>query len=364
MSEKRVFNFNPGPATLPVEVMEQAQQEFLNYRDSGMGIVECSHRGKEFDEVRQKTEENIRDLMGISDEYAVLFLQGGASLQFSMIPVNLSSNQETMLYADTGSWAAKAIKEAQLLGPTKIVSSGKENNYSAIENCESWDILTDDDPAYLYVCSNNTIFGTQYHRFPEFPDIPLVADMSSDIMSRVIDINRFGLIFAGAQKNLGPAGTTLVIIRKDLAARAGEQVPTMLKYMTHIEKDSCFNTPPVFPIYMVGLVMEWIKKQGGVTAMEAANAHKSALLYSTIDNSEFYQGTAAPSSRSQMNVTFRLPNENLETEFLKQTTAAGMVGLKGHRSVGGIRANIYNAMPAAGVEALVEFMREFERQNS
>ncbi len=365
MTEHRVYNFYPGPATLPTEVMEQAQKEFVNYQGLGMGIMECSHRGKEFDQVLQTAEQNIRELMGISNDYAVLFLQGGASLQFSMVPMNLNPDQDTALYADTGSWAEKAIKEAKLLGPTKTVFSGKGNNYTSIDDCESWDMATEngEDPAYLYVCSNNTIFGTQFHRFPEFPKIPLVADMSSDIMSRVIDINRFGMVFAGAQKNLGPAGVTVVIIRKDLAMKVGDNVPTMLKYTTHIDKGSCFNTPPTFSIYMVGLVLEWIKRQGGLAQVEAANAHKAAMLYSAIDNSDLYRGTVEESCRSQMNVTFRLPNEDMEAEFIKQATENGMVGLKGHRSVGGIRASIYNAMPVDGVKALVEFMGEFERKS-
>ncbi len=362
MNPHRVFNFNPGPATIPTEVMEQARDQFLDYQGCGMGIMECSHRGREFNQVRESAEENLRQLMGISDDYAVLFLQGGASLQFSMVPMNLASGQQPLLYADTGSWAAKAVKEAKLFAPVQVVYSGKAQNYARIEDCESWEMGAD-DPGYLYVCSNNTIFGTQFHRFPEYPEIPLVADMSSDIASRLVDVNRFGLIFAGAQKNLGPAGVTIVIIRKDLAARSRDKVPTMLKYSTHIEKESCFNTPPTFSIYMVGLVLEWIKKRGGIAGVEADNDHKAALLYRAIDEGDFYRGTVDPACRSKMNATFRLPDESLEAEFIRQATAAGLVGLKGHRSVGGIRASIYNAMPAAGVETLIEFMREFAKAN-
>ncbi len=359
MSIQRVFNFNPGPATLPLSVMEKARDEFLSYQGCGMGIMECSHRGREFDSVRQSAEESLRQLMGISDDYAVLFLQGGASLQFAMAPMNLAGNDlQPMLYADTGSWAAKAIKEAQRIGQVKVVYSGKASDYTEIADCETWDMAAD-DPAYLYICSNNTIFGSQFNRFPEFPETPMVADMSSDIMSRVIEVNRFGLIFAGAQKNLGPAGVTIVIVRKDLANRVPDTVPTMLRYTTHIEKESCFNTPPTFAIYMVGLVLEWIKEQGGVAAVEAVNDRKAAMLYSAIDRSDFYCGTVSPRCRSKMNVTFRLPDSELEARFVREATTAGLVGLKGHRSVGGIRASIYNAMPQAGVEALIAFMEEF-----
>jgi len=362
MSKDRIFNFNPGPAALPESVLKKAQTDFLNYKNCGASIMECSHRGKVFEKVRSDAETSIRELMGVPDDYAVLFLQGGASLQFSMVPMNLADDGQTMLYADTGSWTAKAIKEAKKLGQAKVVFSGKENNYQQIQACEHWDMKVE-DPAYLYICSNNTIFGTQFHRFPEFPEIPLVADMSSDIMSRIIDVNRFSMIFAGAQKNLGPAGVTLVILRKDLAGRVKDQVPTMLKYSTHIDKDSCFNTPPTFSIYMLGLVLEWIKEQGGVVAVEAENDHKSALLYQAIDKSDFYSGTAALKDRSKMNVTFRLPTEELEGKFVQEAAEKGMTGLKGHRSVGGIRASIYNAVSSAAVETLVGFMQDFEKKN-
>jgi phosphoserine aminotransferase len=360
MSDKlnRVFNFNPGPSTLPLEVMQEAQREFVDYHGTGLGIAESSHRGAEFKQVLAETEADIRELLGISNDYAVLFLQGGASLQFAMAPMNLALEDKPMLYADTGSWTSKAIKEAKLFGQVKTVFDGKGKDYTTIAPVSEWNYMSS-DASYLYVCSNNTIAGTQYAEFPELEGVPLIADMSSDIMSRQLDIDKFGMIFAGAQKNLGPAGVTLVIIRRDLAERVSSTVPTMLKYTTHIEKGSTFNTPPSFAIYMVGLVVKWIKKLGGLAAMEELNNRKADILYDAIDAGDFYRGTAAVDSRSKMNVTFRLPSEELEAEFIKNAGERGMIGLKGHRSVGGIRASIYNAMPAAGVEALTQFMREF-----
>jgi len=298
--------------------------------------------------------------MGIGEDYAVLFLQGGASLQFAMVPMNLMLSGQPALYADTGSWASKAIKEAALFGTTEVVFTGAEQEYSCIGDCADWDFRQ--DASYAYICTNNTIRGTQFRFFPETGAVPLVADMSSDIMSRVVDVQRFGLIFAGAQKNLGPAGVTLVIIRRDLAARVAKNVPTMLKYATHIEKGSMFNTPPTFAVYMVGLVAEWLLEQGGLTAIERINTMKSQALYRYIDMSIFYQGTVEPGDRSKMNVCFRLPEEELEAKFVKEAAAAGLLGLKGHRSVGGIRASLYNAMPMAGVSRLIDFMTEFEER--
>ncbi len=364
MSEKlnRVFNFNPGPSTLPLEVMQEAQREFVDYHGTGLGIAESSHRGAEFKTVLEETEAGIRELLGLSDDYAVLFLQGGASLQFAMAPMNLAIQGKPMLYADTGSWTSKAIKEARLFGDVQVVFNGKDNDYTAIAPANDWKNMTS-DASYLYICSNNTIAGTQYAKFPELDGVPLIADMSSDIMSRRLNVDKFGMIFAGAQKNLGPAGVTLVIMRRDLADRAKAEIPTMLKYKTHIDKGSTFNTPPAFAIYMVGLVVKWIKNLGGLAAMEELNDRKAAMLYDAIDAGDFYRGTAAVDSRSKMNVTFRLPSEQLEAEFIKNAGDRGMLGLKGHRSVGGIRASIYNAMPAAGVEALTQFMREFAADN-
>ncbi len=359
--EKQVYNFSAGPATLPREVMLQAQEEFVDFRGQGFGLLESSHRSKAFQSVIDKTEADLRELMGISDDYAVLFLQGGASLQFAMLPMNLMLEGKPAVYADTGVWASKALKEGKLFGDTEVIYSGKEGNYSSIGDPHDWKVRA--DASYMYICSNNTIFGTQYRWYPETGEVPLVADMSSDILSREIDVNQFGLIFAGAQKNLGPSGVTLVILRKDLAERVKATVPTMLKYKTHMDNGSMFNTPPTFAIYMVGLVAEWLKKQGGMKAIQKLNEAKSSSLYEAIDSSEFYRGTAEPADRSRMNVCFRLPSEELEAKMIAEATQAGLVGLKGHRLVGGLRASIYNAMPLEGVSRPIDFMHEFEDKN-
>lgn len=361
MASQCVYNFNAGPATLPEEVMKRAQAEFVNYQDVGYGIIEASHRSQVFEEAIDRAEANIRKLMGIGDEYAVLFLQGGASLQFAMAPMNLHVSGKPLAYADTGSWTTKAIKEAKRFGEIEVVYSGADSEYTRIGDVTEWAIP--DNAAYMYICSNNTIRGTQYHFFPETGDIPLVADMSSDIMSRELDVNRFGLIFAGAQKNLGPAGVTLVIIRKDLAERVSPDVPTMLNYKTFIETGSLYNTPPTFAIYMVALVSDWMLEQGGLAAVQKVNMAKSDALYEYIDMSIFYQGTTEPGDRSKMNVCFRLPEEELEALFVKEAGSAGLIGLKGHRSVGGIRASLYNAMPLAGVSNLIDFMTDFEERH-
>lgn len=362
MDEKKVFNFHPGPATLPREVMLKAQAEFVNYHGIGYGLMEESHRSPVFVDVAQKAERNIRELMGLDDSFAVLFLQGGASLQFAMIPMNILLPGKPALYANTGYWAAKAIKEAKLFGDVKVVFDGKANSYSRIGDPSDWD--WSGDASYAYVCSNNTIYGTQYHFFPDTGATPLVADMSSDIMSRPVDVKKFSLIFAGAQKNLGPSGVTLVIMRKDLATRVAETVPTMLKYSTHIAESSLYNTPPAFGIYMIMLVTDWIKAQGGLAGIERINTAKSQAIYQFIDNSnDFYRGTVEAGDRSKMNVTFRLPSEELESQFVKEATAHGLIGLKGHRAVGGVRASIYNAMPLEGVSCLIDFMDEFQRRH-
>jgi len=359
-----VYNFGAGPAMLPKEVMERAQAEFCNYENTGCGLMELTHRGKVFQAVLDNAVQNIRDLMHISDDYAVLFLQGGASLQFSMVPMNLMLPGGFAEYADTGMWSAKAIKEAKSFGEVKLICSSKASNYDRIPEIRHWKPTP--GSSYLHITSNNTIFGTQYHSFPPKPqgDVPMIADMSSDIMSREFDINDFGMVYAGAQKNLGPSGVTLVIMRKDLAARTPANVPTMLRYSTYIDENSLYNTPPTFGIYMIKLVTDWIKSKGGVGTIEEINNTKSQALYETIDNSQgYYRCPAEPSSRSKMNVVFRLPSEELEEKFNKEATAAGMIGLKGHRSVGGLRASIYNAMPLAGVETLVDFMVEFQKKN-
>jgi phosphoserine aminotransferase len=361
VEKMKVFNFNAGPAMLPSEVMEQAQREFCDYHKCGCGIMELSHRGGEFTEVVEAAERNIRELMGISDDYAVLFIQGGASLQFAMIPMNLHVPGTVMDYADTGHWAATAMKEARLFGEVKSACSSKDSNYNRIPELSHW--KTDAKASYLHITTNNTIFGTQYHNFPD-PEVPLIADMSSDFMSRVVDVNNFGLIYAGAQKNIGPSGVAVVILRKELAKRTPANTPTMLKYGTYIDNKSLYNTPPTFGIYMIRLVTDWMKKNGGLAGIEAINDAKSEAIYETIETSSFYNNPVDPLSRSKMNVVFRLPSEALEEKFVKAANAKGFIGLKGHRSVGGIRASIYNAMPLEGVEKLIDFMNEFEKNNS
>jgi len=357
-----VYNFNAGPAALPREVMLKAQSEFADYHGCGYGIIEESHRAAMFDEVIKAAEANVRQLMGISDDYAVLFLQGGGSMQFAMIPMNIMIPGKKIGFCNTGEWSSKAIKEAQILGADiDMIYDGSADNFTKIENIPSWKI--DQDLAYTYICANNTIFGTEYPIFPETGNVPLVADMSSDIMSRKIDVNKFGLIFAGAQKNIGPAGLTLVIVRKDLAERCPANIPTMLRYSTHIKSQSLFNTPPTFGIYMLRLVTDWLIANGGIDAMEKTNDAKATLLYDFIDKSGFYRATAKVGSRSRMNVCFRLPTEDLEKAFVAEAKAAGLVGLKGHRKVGGCRASIYNAVPLAGVERLVEVMTDFQKKN-
>ncbi len=358
----KVYNFSAGPAMLPKEVMEQAQDEFCNFNNCGCGIMELTHRGKEFEAVIGAAEHNVRDLLNISDEYAVLFLQGGASMQFAMVPMNLMLPGGFAEYADTGMWSAKAIKEAKAFGEVKTICSSKATNYDRIPDIRHWKPTP--GSSYLHITSNNTIFGTQYHDFPPtLEGVPMIADMSSDIMSKPFDINQFGLIYAGAQKNLGPSGVTLVVMRKELAKRTPANVPTMLRYSTHIDEDSMFNTPPTFSVYMLKLVTDWLKNLGGLEKIEQINNSKSQALYELIDKGGFYTSPVQPDSRSKMNVVFRLPSEELEEKFIKEAKALGMIGLKGHRSVGGMRASIYNAMPLAGVEALVDFMLEFERKN-
>ena len=358
----KVYNFSAGPAMLPEEVMLKAQEEFCNYGDTFSGIMELSHRGPQFMDVLATAKQNIRDLMNIGDDYEICFIQGGASMQFCMIPMNFLSKDKVADYADSGTWSAKAIKEAQRFGNVNIVGSSKDTNYDRIPVPRHW--KPTENASYLHITSNNTIAGTQYHTVPPIKDdVPMIADMSSDFMSRVIDINDFGMVYGGAQKNLGPSGVALVIIRKDLAERANKDLPTMMKYTTYIEKDSMFNTPPTFAIYILKLVTDWMKSKGGLEVIEEINNTKSEALYELLDRSEFYRSPVSPGSRSKMNVVFRLPSEELEAKFVKDAAAEGMTGLKGHRSVGGIRASIYNAMPIAGVENLIDFMIQFEKNN-
>ena len=357
-----VYNFSAGPAMLPAAVMERAKAEFCDYKGCGNGIVELSHRGKLFTEVIENAEKNFREIMNISDDYAVCFVQGGASMQFCMLAMNLLEKGKSADYADTGVWSAKAFKEAKLFGDAKLVCSSKETKYDHIPTFDTW--TRNPEATYLHITSNNTVAGTQYMKFPEvLPNVPMIADMSSDIMSRRINVNDFGMIYAGAQKNLGPSGMAVVIIRKDLAARTPATVPTMLRYSTYIDEKSLFNTPPTFAIYLFGLVTDWVKEIGGLDKLEAINNQKAAKLYAAIEASKFYKSPVAQADRSRMNVVFRTPNEDLDAAFVKEAAAANLTGLKGHRLVGGLRASIYNAMPMSGVEALIDFMNEFERKN-
>ncbi|MDI3534172.1 MAG: phosphoserine aminotransferase [Thermosediminibacterales bacterium] len=359
---ERVYNFYAGPATLPLPVLEQAQEEFLNYKGTGMSILEISHRSKDFEEVIFETEALMKELLGIGDEFEVLFLQGGASTQFFMVPMNFLTEENTADYILTGSWSEKALKEAEMMGKVHVAGSTKEDNYKYIPSMDQ--ITLSENPVYVHITSNNTIFGTQWQQFPDFGDVPIVADMSSDMLSRPFDVSKFGLIYAGAQKNLGPSGVTVVLIRQDFLKKANDSLPTMLKYSTHVKKKSLYNTPPSFNIYIVNLVLKWIKSNGGLTAIERINKEKAGYIYEVIDNSGgFYRGHARKDSRSLMNVTFTMANADLEKTFVTEAAAKGLIGLKGHRSVGGLRASIYNAMPVEGCKALAEFMKEFQRKN-
>ena len=357
----RVFNFSSGPAVLPLPVLEEAQRDLVALPGVGMSVMEISHRSKTFEDILGRAQEDMRAVAGIPSNYKILLLQGGASLQFSMVPMNLLTPGATADYIDSGSWADKAIKEAKKVGTVNVAATTKAEKYSRISTDD--EIKLTPGAAYVHMTSNNTIEGTQWHRLPQVGDVPLITDASSDIFSRPIDVSKFGVIFAGAQKNLGPSGVTLTIIREDLIARASDSLPTMLNYKTHAENDSLYNTPPTFGIYVLGLTLKWLRNQGGLEAVAKVNERKAAKLYAEIDRTGFYRGTANKGDRSLMNVTFRLPSEELEKAFDKQATAAGLDGLKGHRSVGGMRASIYNAFPEAGVDALVSFMQEFEKKN-
>ena len=355
----RIFNFSAGPAVMPLPVLEQAQRELVALPGVGMSVLEISHRSKTFEDILGQAIADVRELGHVDDRYSILFLQGGASLQFSMVPMNFLGAGQVADYIDTGSWADKAAKEAKKIGTVNITGSTKADNYSRIPSQHELKLTS--GAAYVHITTNNTIEGTQWHSLPDVSDAPLVADASSDIFSQPIDVTRFGLIYAGAQKNLGPSGVTLVIVRKDLLARSNDSLPVMLNYKMQSENNSLYNTPPTFGIYLLGLTMKWLKALGGLTAIATVNERKAAKLYAEIDRSGFYRGTADKAGRSRMNVTFRLPTEELEKRFEKEATAQGLDGLKGHRSVGGMRASIYNAFPDEGVDALVAFMREFER---
>jgi phosphoserine aminotransferase len=356
----RAHNFNAGPGVLPEAVLRQAQQDLWDIGGSGIGIMEHSHRGKLFERVLAEAIEEARRLADIPDTHRVLFLQGGASTQFAMVPMNLLPAGRTADYLVTGVWSEKALKEARLLGDTHVAVTGKASNYAAIPPAEA--IRYSPDPAYVHITTNNTIFGTQWRELPPVPaGAPLVADTSSDMFSRPIDVSRYGLVYAGAQKNLGPSGIVLVIVREDLAERAPATLPAMLQYRTYVKENSLYNTPPTMAIYMVGRVLRWIRESGGLAAMAARNEEKAALLYDFLDGSDVFRGTAEPASRSLMNVCFRGPSEEAEARFLALAAERGFVGLKGHRSVGGMRASIYNACPRESVVALVQLMQEFER---
>jgi phosphoserine aminotransferase len=361
MKAVRIHNFNAGPAALPLSVLEEIQASFLDFNGSGMSITEVSHRSKWFEDVINDAVTRTRRLLGLDARYQVLFLQGGASLQFTMAPMNLVAEGRTADYINTGTWSTKAIKEAQILGKrVHVAGSSEDRNFAYIPRTLNFT----QGAAYVHLTSNNTIKGTQWASFPDTGDVPLVADMSSDIMSRPFDPAPFGLIYAGAQKNIGPAGVCLVIIREDLLARVPDNLPTMLKYSTHAAKNSMYNTPPCFAVYLLQRVLQWLEETvGGLEAMAARNREKAALLYALLDENGFYRGTADADSRSLMNVTFRLPSEALEQRFVAEALANGMGGLKGHRSVGGCRASIYNATEVAAVAALADFMRAFAKRN-
>jgi phosphoserine aminotransferase len=361
---KRAFNFNAGPAALPLSVLERIREELLDWRGTGMSVMEMSHRSPEFEGIAARAEEGLRRHLAIPDDYAVLFLQGGGSMQFSMVPMNLCLPGKPVDLLHTGSWTAKALGELKKGVLHNVVASTEAQKFTRVPRND--EIKLSPESSYVYMCTNNTIEGTQWHSVPEIGSAPLVADMSSDIASRPIDVKKFGLIFAGAQKNLGPSGVTVVVVRKDLAERADKNLPTLLQYRTHIKERSLYHTPPTFAVYIVGLVMEWIEAEGGVTGIEKRNEAKAKRLYDTIDSSGgYYSCPVEKASRSRMNVVFRVAgdDEAIEKKFAKEAEAAGIVGTPGHRSVGGMRVSLYNAVPPEAVQALVSFMREFQRIN-
>lgn len=367
---KRVYNFSAGPAVLPEEVLKEAADEMLDYKNSGMSVMEMSHRSKVYDEIIKDAEKDLRDLLNIPDNYKVLFLQGGAHLQFAMVPLNLMKNKKAA-YILTGQWAKKAYAEAKLFGDAVAVASSADKTFSYIPDCSNLDITEDMD--YVHICENNTIYGTKFKTLPNTKGKILVADQSSCFLSEPCDVTKYGLIYAGAQKNVGPAGTVIVIIREDLITEdVLPGTPTMLKYKTHADADSLYNTPPTYGIYMCGKVFKWLKKNGGLQAMQAKNIEKANMLYDYLDNNKLFIGTVRKDSRSLMNVPFIVnpevitdpaKKEELEAKFIKESKAAGFENLKGHRSVGGMRASIYNAMPLQGVISLIEFMKKFEKEN-
>ncbi len=356
---ERIYNFSAGPAVLPREVLEQAREELVNWRGCGMSVMEMSHRGKEYMGIHAQAEADLRELMGIPEHYKVLFLQGGASSQFAMVPMNLLRGKASADYLNTGEWSKKAIKEAKKYCTVNVVASSEDRNFSYAPAQSEWKL--DPNAAYVHYTPNETIGGVEIFWTPETGDVPLVADMSSTILSRPIDVSKYGLIYAGAQKNIGPAGVTVVIVREDLLGQPLAGTPTMFDYKVHADNESMYNTPPTFAIYIAGLVFKWLKDKGGLAAMERINIAKAQLLYDYLDSTEFYRSPVARENRSRMNVPFTMKDPALDEEFLKGAKGRGLLQLKGHRSVGGMRASIYNAMPIEGVQALVEYMKEFEK---
>lgn len=357
----RVYNFSAGPAVLPEEVLREAAEEMMDYRGSGMSVMEMSHRSQTFQEIIDTAEADLRELMNIPDNYKVLFLQGGASLQFAMIPMNLMKNQKAD-YIVTGQWAKKAAKEAEKYGEVRVIASSEDETFSYIPDCS--DLPVSEDADYVYICENNTIYGTKFQELPNTKGKTLVADVSSCFLSEPVDVTKYGVIYGGVQKNIGPAGVVIAIIREDLITEDTlEGTPTMMKYKTHADAKSLYNTPPAYGIYICGKVFQWLKRQGGLTAMKAYNEKKAKILYDYLDESNMFHGTVAKKDRSLMNVPFVTGDQELDAKFVKEADKAGFKNLKGHRSVGGMRASIYNAMPIEGVEALVEFMKKFEKEN-
>ena len=357
----RVYNFSAGPACLPVEVLQKAQEQMLDYQGTGMSVMEMSHRSKAYEEIIGAAESNLRKLMNIPENYKVLFLQGGASLQFAMVPMNLLSKHKKAHYVNTGLWSKKAIKEAKRFGEVNVAASSEDQTFSYIPKLSA-DMFTP-DADYVHITTNNTIYGTKFKEIPETNGIPLVTDMSSCILSEEVDVSKYGIIYAGAQKNIGPAGLTIVIIRDDLIGNVAE-IPTMLDYKTHADAGSMFNTPPTYAIYIAGLVFEWLLDLGGLGEIQKVNERKAAILYDYLDNSGFYKGTARKEDRSLMNVPFVIGDPEMEKKFVAEAAAAGFVNLKGHRTVGGMRASIYNAMPVEGIEKLTAFMEAFKKNNA
>ncbi len=359
---KRVYNFSAGPAVLPEEVLKKAAQEMLDYNGCGMSVMEMSHRGKEFTQIIETAESDLRQIMDIPDNYKVLFLQGGASLQFAMVPLNLMTKNKKADYVHTGQWSKKAISEAKKYGQVNVVASSEKDNFTYIPELDPATFSKDAD--YFYIVTNNTIYGTVYKDIPDTGSIPLVADMSSNILSEPIDVSKFGIIFAGAQKNIGPAGVAVVIIRQHLIGKAAATVPTLLDYQIHVDNKSLYNTPPTYSIYIAGLVFKWIKEKGGLKVVQRINQEKAQILYDYLDQSKLFSSPVKKESRSMMNIPFVTGSEELDKKFIEEASSLGLKTLKGHRTVGGMRASIYNAMPVEGVKALVRCMEEFEKKNS